>query len=416
MKKKTLLVSLDALGESDKEIFEGLDGFSYLIENGAYVERVQSVYPSLTYPCHATIVSGREPRETGIVNNLLLQPSKEDKDWFWYEKYIKGDTIFRAAKRKGLKTGGVLWPVAGAGSIDKLVPEILPQAFLNNQVLAALSAGDPVTLIKAEKDHGGLRHGFSQPQLDDYVEAVFLDLVRDESLDIVCAHFIGVDSMKHDFGPGSKEVEEAIGYYNQRIKNILKTMNEEGIPFNVFFLSDHSHLPVDKGIRLNSFLNDEGYLTIKNDKIFKYKYYMQEAGGAAYIYSNKTTEEMDKKLYNDLVDLGQKEEIFEKVLTRREAKDLGADPECLFMIEAKAGYTFIDGFDGDLIEEKIDLKGNHGYDPRREGYGAVFFALGEDIKNTRIKEANLVDLGPTVDELLDLGLEGASGKALDIFK
>lgn len=106
MKHRLIVFSLDAIASTDSYIFENLPGFRFLIENGAYVKKVKGVFPSLTYPSHASIISGRMPSSTGIVNNLHLQPSRKSMDWYWYEKDIEGDTLFRAARRKKFKNFG----------------------------------------------------------------------------------------------------------------------------------------------------------------------------------------------------------------------------------------------------------------------------------------------------------------------
>lgn len=415
--KQTIILSFDALGQADSDYFQSLDGFKYIIDNGAYIEEMETVYPSLTYPCHTSIVTGRYPRDHGVVNNLLLQPSLEKKDWYWYEKYIEGDTIFRAAKRKGMKVGTILWPVAAKANIDWLIPEILPHGLLKNMSLIALANGSPRLLAKMERKHGDKRQGISQPELDNYTEACLHDFIRSRELDIIGAHFIAVDDKKHKHGTQSHELKLAIDTYNDRINNLLALLEKEKIEANVFIISDHSQLDVHSAIRLNSFFNEKGYLQIKDGRIFKYKYYMQEAGGSAYIYSNKTTSREDSILRKELEDLNGDYNFFDAIYTAYEAEELGADPSCLFMIEAKEGYFFKDGHEGHVLDESnLAIKATHGYSPHKDNYCPVLFAIGPDIKETRLGKGRLIDIGPTISKLLRLGLKGASGRPLDIIK
>lgn len=415
--RKTIIISLDALGSSDREVFEGLEGFKYLIENGAYVKNLRSVYPSLTYPCHASIVTGRYPCDHGVVNNLHLQPSLDKKDWYWYEKDIEGDTIFRAAKRKGLRLGAVLWPVTASGNFDCLIPEILPHGPIKSQALAVLASGSPLKIIEMEKKYGARRKGLSQPYLDEYVEGCLEDFILNEDLDIIAGHYTCVDAKKHTYGIGSHHVRDAIKSYDDRIIRLLNLLKNHDLDANLIFLSDHSQLEIHTGVKLNSFLNDLGHLTIKKGKIYKYKFYMQEAGGAAYIYSKKSIPEEDSKLYQDLVGLGKDLGFLEKIYTSQEAKEMGADPDCLFMLEAREAYHFIDGFEGQILEKtREDKLANHGYHPDRKDYGAVLFALGPDIKTTTIERADLIDIGPTISKLADLDLKGYRGQVIDIIK
>ena len=54
-----------------------LPNFCAFFERAALCSRVESVYPSLTYPAHTSILTGRKPIHHGIVNNTKLQPGRE---------------------------------------------------------------------------------------------------------------------------------------------------------------------------------------------------------------------------------------------------------------------------------------------------------------------------------------------------
>ena len=57
--KRLIVISLDALGSTDFEMFSQLPNFKKFIDHAAFCRQVRSVYPSLTYPAHTTIVTGR---------------------------------------------------------------------------------------------------------------------------------------------------------------------------------------------------------------------------------------------------------------------------------------------------------------------------------------------------------------------
>ena len=63
MKNKYMIViSFDAVSCEDLEVLRKLPNFSKIIKEGALIKNVDSIYPSLTYPAHATIVTGRYPK------------------------------------------------------------------------------------------------------------------------------------------------------------------------------------------------------------------------------------------------------------------------------------------------------------------------------------------------------------------
>src|SRR5947208_539617 len=46
-----------------------------LMKEGTYARGVNSVFPSMTYPAHTTIISGVQPAEHGIYYNAVFEPT-----------------------------------------------------------------------------------------------------------------------------------------------------------------------------------------------------------------------------------------------------------------------------------------------------------------------------------------------------
>ena len=83
MKEKHLIVvSVDAMVFEDLEYAGSLPAFSRLMEGGAIIERVKTIYPSLTHPVHATIMTGCPAGKTGIICNERFAPFDTVKEWF----------------------------------------------------------------------------------------------------------------------------------------------------------------------------------------------------------------------------------------------------------------------------------------------------------------------------------------------
>ena len=109
---KLIVVSLDALVYEDLEYLKTKPTFAMLMENGAMVERIHSIYPSLTYPCHTTMATGCYPDKHGVVNNTALEFT-ENPPWLFDHKNVKCEDILDSCKKAGLKTASVGWPVSG---------------------------------------------------------------------------------------------------------------------------------------------------------------------------------------------------------------------------------------------------------------------------------------------------------------
>ena len=54
--KYMVVISFDAVSSEDVEVLKNLPNFKKLIENGSWIKRVDSIYPTLTYPAHTLII------------------------------------------------------------------------------------------------------------------------------------------------------------------------------------------------------------------------------------------------------------------------------------------------------------------------------------------------------------------------
>ena len=81
-----IVISFDAVSCEDLEVLSKLPNFSRVIKEGALIKNVESIYPSLTYPAHATIVTGKYPKNHGIINNTVRDFKSDNPEWYWYRK------------------------------------------------------------------------------------------------------------------------------------------------------------------------------------------------------------------------------------------------------------------------------------------------------------------------------------------
>jgi predicted AlkP superfamily pyrophosphatase or phosphodiesterase len=160
---------------------------------------------------------------------------------------------------------------------------------------------------------------------------------------------------------------------------------------------------------------------VKNGKIKDYQILCHNADGSCYIYIK------DRKIQGEverLLKQCEENPIYgiERVYTGQEAGKMGADPDCDFMIEAKAGFYYLDEFET-LTESVKDAKkhvmlATHGYHPDKKDYQTFFAIKGPSIKQgIKIEKMSLVDEGPTMAKVISVNLLDADGKCMDmIFK
>ncbi len=74
---RTLVISIDALITADIQRLKELPHLGKIMKKASWVEDIFCIYPTLTYPCHATITTGCWPDRHGIINNEKFQPLAE---------------------------------------------------------------------------------------------------------------------------------------------------------------------------------------------------------------------------------------------------------------------------------------------------------------------------------------------------
>lgn len=419
--KYVIVISFDAVSEEDLEFLSKQPNFSKLIKNGALIKNVESVYPSLTYPAHATIVTGKYPKNHGVINNTVLDFKNDNPDWYWYRKYIKGDTIFDLAEKSGMKTCSILWPVTARSKITYNMPEIFCTKRYDNQILKSALAGSKIYQVNMNKKFGYLRQWMEEPYLDNFATEVAKKTIRELKPNLILLHLIDSDSQKHKYGIENKEVIESLKRHDERLGEIIESLKLAGIyeDSTIIALGDHSQINVNNVIKLNSILMKNDLINVNGNKIKSYKAIAKSCDGSSYIYlKNKNDVETRKKVRDILNELKNKySNVIEEVYNNEEIKNLGADINASFMIEAKRGYYFIDDFLGEAIEVidesskiKHKLRASHGYLPSRDNYKTFFIAYGKTIKKGVVLEkGKLINHGPTIAKILEIDLRDCDG-------
>jgi predicted AlkP superfamily pyrophosphatase or phosphodiesterase len=422
-----IVISFDCLSEQDVPLLRELPNFKAFIKNSSFCTKVETIYPSVTYPCHATIVTGNFPNRHGIVNNTFIQPGKISPDWYWHRRHIKGTTLYDEAKKAGMKTAALLWPVTARADIDYNMPEIFANRPWHHQIPVSLSNGSPRYQLEMNSKFGHIRNGLSQPELDDFVLEATVETIKTRKPELMLVHFVDLDSQRHMFGFSSKEAQDALHRHDKRLGRIMDALKEAGIAekSTVSILGDHSALDESKVIKLNVLFKERGLIqTNASGKVTDWKAYCKSCDGSAYVYVKNPSDDATKNTVTDILRelLQDASNGIEAAITGADANAKGADGTAFRMLEAANGFYFSEAIDGDYIEEVTEQDARskkytyacHGYSPEKDGYHTVFFAAGKGIRpGISVKSMNLVDEGPTFARLLGLDLGDTDGSIIE---
>ncbi|MGL5767732.1 MAG: ectonucleotide pyrophosphatase/phosphodiesterase [Sarcina sp.] len=425
--QKYLIISLDAVDTKDFDYLSTLPHFKRILEKSSYSKEVQTIYPSLTYPAHTSIITGMYPNKHMIVNNIKIQPERAtNSDWFWNKSEIKTDNLFDIAKRNKLICSSILWPVSCKANIKYNMPEVFSNRKWKSQTLVSALSGSIKYQLDLNNKFGSLRDGLKQPELDNFSSRCFLETLSNYKTDIMFLHLTDVDYNKHKFGCESKEAKYALMRHDERLGEIISKLEilEIKDSTTIVLLGDHSMLDAHSVIKPNKLFLDKCWLTLDKDKkcIKDYEVYANFCDGACYIYlKDKNNLNLLKKVKTKLLDFSeQNNNCIKDIYSNEEAAKLGADSNCSLMLEAKEGYYFSNDFTGDIIEKtkgKHDVA-THGYHPNAYKNKTFFIVLSPLVKeNFNMGQIRIIDIAPTIAKLLDESMPDIDGKCIrSIFK
>lgn len=421
--KRVMIISLDAVGRSDLEFMKTLPNFRRFLDSAALCPHVNSVYPSLTYPAHTSIITGRMPKNHGVINNTRLQPKRERPDWVYQRKWIRGTTLYDEAKKKGIETAALLWPVVGRSKIKYAVPEVMVTRKWQNQILVNAFNGPVRYQLDLNRRFGHLRDGIRQPALDNFIQASALYTIRKYNPGLFLLHLTDVDTNRHIYGVHHEKVKDALRRHDGRLGEIMMALSETGDmnDTSVIILGDHYQKDAEKIAYVNYFLQKEGLIRVKDGRIAGWQAVAKSCDGSCYLYLNDRGRKdvgLEAKVRRIVDGLAARADFgIGRVFEREAAEELGADPACFLMLEAKEGWVFLDDWEQDMKdvkeEKKHFIRGTHGYLPQGEEYQTFFAAKGCGIRPCLVeREIGLWDEGATIAALMNLDLGRTDGRVI----
>src|SRR5947207_3629095 len=100
--RRVVLISIDGLkpeylAEADARGLK-IPALRSLMATGSRAQGMESVWPTVTYPAHTTLVTGVSPARHGILANGPFDPFVKNWDgWYWYAEAISIKTLWTAA-------------------------------------------------------------------------------------------------------------------------------------------------------------------------------------------------------------------------------------------------------------------------------------------------------------------------------
>lgn len=373
--------------------------------------------PSVTWPNHTTLMTGVHPERHGVLFNGLPSRQGRGKPVHVDPAKTQGELVrvpllFDVLEDAGLSSAAINWPCTrGSESIADNFPDV-PDALRYTTPRLKEELAEDGLLRRFDGGGGVVR--------DEIWTEAACRVIRERKPRLLALHLLNLDSTHHRHGPKTPPGYTAAALTDALVGRVLKALDDAGIRDRtaVFVVADHGFAAVEKSLRPNVLLRREGLLTVEGNRIASARVHVIPEGGIGMVYlTDPATAEADREAVRRLF---QGAEGIAAVLEPADfaryhlpsPKDHPGMADLI--LAAKDGYAIAGTATGDAFVVPNDIPtGSHGYLSTEPKMNALFVASGLGIRaGATPEEIDNADLAPTVARLLDVRLEGASGRVL----
>jgi len=329
------------------------------------------------------MITGSLPADHWITSDYSFdqESALQSKEPHKSAKEIKTETIFDVARRDGLVVAAVGFPLTTEAAIV-----------------------------------------FNQPDAaDDFVKAVSAaDIIEKHRPHLLLVNFTSFDQAQRRYGSLSAESVRAMESIDGLIKKIVDAAETSRIAEETTFIlaSDSGASKVEKQFNPNVLLAKKGWLASDDQgRITSWRAVAQSFGGSAAVFVKDPKDEdfihEVETFFNQQAE--KPDSPIWRIITRREATKLGADPRPALYLDAAPFYAITAKTTGSSITNltKGADRASHGYAPSRVEMRALFVIAGKGIKpGAQTPYARLIDIAPTVARLLGLEMKTARGRVI----
>lgn len=427
-KPSVLLVSVDALKPEfvleQQRLGVNLPTMTrYFLENGMVTRKgVKSVFPTFTYPCHQSIITGTRPATHGIVNNGMFDPTgKHLGAWHWFANR-KVKTLWQAAREGGYCSASVAFPTSVGAKGDYIAPEFWWDGSELDSIFIDMVSCPQGLISEMEADIGRYAGGLDLSDGGDAQRgAAALWMLQnklapqiDQKPFFLSAYFASFDESAHQYGVYSREAARSL----EKIDAMLGRLIEEAERITqgdlvVCVVSDHGTLDNHYNISPNVLLHQAGLIELDPEgNVTSWKAWSQRAGGTAEVRMADPQDEATRRtLAGIMKQLAEDPDsgILE-VVDREGARARGGFPDAEYVLVAKKGYELRDDVTGDYCRTRLTQKAQHGYSENFPEMRASFMLWGKGVRpGSDPGEFELIDIAPTLAAMMGVSLPDAEG-------
>lgn len=202
--RKLILILIDGMGN---HVSNKMGYLKALKEKGEATKfTLESELPSLSRPLYETILTGKTPIESGILNNRINRMSKEE-------------SVFSLARKSGLTTAAVAY---------HWIHELYNGPFNMEED------------IEIENLEGNINYGrfyWEDNYPDSHLFSLSNKIIKDKKPDFLLLHTMNIDDAGHRGGGLSKRYENKVYDMSNYLSHYIPLWQEQG--YEIIVTSDH---------------------------------------------------------------------------------------------------------------------------------------------------------------------------------
>ena len=394
-----------------------------LAAEGVAADAMTVSNPSITWPCHTTLVTGVTPQKHGVLFNGLLvrqspgQPPKLEP-WVDKSRLVRVPTIYDVAHAAGLTTAESDWvAVTRPGTINWSFGELpdVQSAVVREMIAAGIVTADDIAAMQP----GSGRN--KTVWRDDMWTKAAIHMFKQHRPNLLLYHTLNTDSIHHRYGPGTDPSYTALAFADRLLGDLVAAVEQSGLRDQTTFIitTDHGFRKVTHFAYPNVVLKQAGLLKTAGPNVAHCDAYAMTQGGIAFVYI------LDPARKAELLPLLKERfasaEGVARVIDASEAPTLGMPTPAEnpgmgeLILYPKPGYSFAATAAADTtVGPSLNYAGSHGYFNGDAELDGIFIASGAGIKRgTRLERIRNLDVAPTIARLLDVRLPAPDGRVLD---
>ena len=369
-------ILLDVVGLEVKHLDSGLvPNIAKITANGE-TAKLEPTFPSVTSTVQASILSGRYPREHGIISNGLYDRNTYNVS-FWEQSssLVQAQRVWDTVKQKNSKKTAVLFWQNTMYANSEIV--VTPRPIHLDDKMIMWCYSKPVGYYEKLKEKLGEFNlasywgPFASSKSSEWIANAAEYTLDNERPNFLFVYIPHVDYSAQRFGKGAVQVRDDLKKADEIVGRLVQKTTDLGIQDETQFviISEYAFNDVKGAVPLNLVLRDAGLLSIRTIQEKEYldleysKAFAMVDHQVAHLYIKKGYETETRKALENI-------DGVERILDSTDKKELAKDHERsaeLIAISARdrwfSYYWWHDENRAPDFAGKVDIHRKPGYDP-----------------------------------------------------